>query len=195
MPGVELALTVLHAGGKFDKNTYKVSGRPARGGRLGGQRPLRTAGGGGRPRRQPAPDGVRRGHTVKKLEILGKARGTGTTVRFEPDPEIFTGSSSTTTPWPTGCASWRSSIEASASTSRMEREDPAKTETFYAKGGLVQFVEWLNRNKKVLHPKPVSFTVTKDDVEVDLALQYEDGYNENTFTLSTTSIPTRVART
>jgi DNA gyrase subunit B len=55
-------------------------------------------------------------------------------------------------------------------------------ETFYAKGGLIEFVLWLNRNKKTLHPKPVAFTTEKDGVEVDLALQYEDGYNENTFT-------------
>jgi DNA gyrase subunit B len=63
-----------------------------------------------------------------------------------------------------------------------EREEEAKTETFYAKGGLVQFVEWLNRNKKTLHPKPIAFNAVKDEVDVDLALQYEDGYNENTFT-------------
>ena len=63
-----------------------------------------------------------------------------------------------------------------------EREHQPRAETFFAKGGLVQFVEWLNRNKKPLHPKPISFSATKDDVEVDLALQYEDGYNENTFT-------------
>ena len=53
---------------------------------------------------------------------------------------------------------------------------------FFAKGGLIEFVQWLNRNKKSLHPKPISFSAAKDDVEVDLALQYEDGYNENTFT-------------
>ena len=63
-----------------------------------------------------------------------------------------------------------------------EREQPARAETFFAKGGLVQFVEWLNRNKKPLHPKPIAFTAIKDDVDVDVALQYEDGYNENTFT-------------
>ncbi|MDQ3427875.1 MAG: toprim domain-containing protein, partial [Gemmatimonadota bacterium] len=63
-----------------------------------------------------------------------------------------------------------------------EREESAQSETFFAKGGLVQFVEWLNRNKKPLHPKPIAFTAVKDDVEVDIALQYEDGYNENTFT-------------
>ena len=66
--------------------------------------------------------------------------------------------------------------------SRTSGEEPAKEETFFAKGGLIQFVEWLNRNKKPLHPKPIAFSATKDDVEVDLALQYEDGYNENTFT-------------
>jgi len=63
-----------------------------------------------------------------------------------------------------------------------ERVEPAKQEVFFAKGGLIQFVEWLNRNKKPVHAKPIWFTTTKDDVEVDLALQYEDGYNENTFT-------------
>ena len=63
-----------------------------------------------------------------------------------------------------------------------EREDQKKQETFLAKGGLVEFVQWLNRNKKPLHPKPIAFSATKDDVEVELALQYEDGYNENTFT-------------
>ena len=63
-----------------------------------------------------------------------------------------------------------------------EREQPPKSETFFAKGGLIQFVEWLNRNKKALHPKPIAFNAVKDDVDVDLALQYEDGYNENTFT-------------
>ena len=57
-----------------------------------------------------------------------------------------------------------------------------REDKFFAKGGLVQFVEWLNRNKKALHPKPIAFTAVKDDVEVDMALQYEDGYNENTFT-------------
>ena len=63
-----------------------------------------------------------------------------------------------------------------------EREETPKVETFYYKGGLVEFVSWLNRNKKVLHPKPIAFSAVKDDVEIDIALQYEDGYNENTFT-------------
>ena len=69
-----------------------------------------------------------------------------------------------------------------AITLKDERKTPPQEERFFAKGGLIEFVQWLNRNKKALHPKPVAFTATKDDVEVDIALQYEDGYNENTFT-------------
>jgi len=63
-----------------------------------------------------------------------------------------------------------------------EREEKPREDTFFAKGGLIQFVEWLNRNKKPVHPKPIAVSAVKDDVDVDLALQYEDGYNENTFT-------------
>ena len=182
MPGVELALTVLHAGGKFDKNTYKVSGGLHGVGvsvvnALSERLEVVVDRDGNRHRM-----GFVRGHTVKKLEILGKARGTGTTVRFKPDPEIFTVLEFNYNTLADRLRQLAFLNRGVSINLKDEREDPAKTETFYAKGGLVQFVEWLNRNKKVLHPKPVSFTITKDDVEVDLALQYEDGYNENTFT-------------
>jgi len=182
MPGVELALTVLHAGGKFDKNTYKVSGGLHGVGvsvvnALSERLEVVVDRDGNRHRM-----GFVRGQTVRKLEILGKARGTGTTVRFKPDPEIFTVLDFNYNTLADRLRQLAFLNRGISITLKDEREEPAKTETFYAKGGLVQFVEWLNRNKKVLHPKPVSFTVSKDDVEVDLALQYEDGYNENTFT-------------
>jgi DNA gyrase subunit B len=182
MPGVELALTVLHAGGKFDKNTYKVSGGLHGVGvsvvnALSERLEVVVDRDGNRHRM-----GFVRGHTVKKLEILGKARGTGTTVRFKPDPEIFTVLEFNYNTLADRLRQLAFLNRGVSINLKDEREDPAKAETFYAKGGLVQFVEWLNRNKKVLHPKPVAFTITKDDVEVDLALQYEDGYNENTFT-------------
>src|SRR5215213_7173057 len=181
LPAVEVALTVLHAGGKFDKNSYKVSGG------LHGVGVSVVNALSERLEVIVERDGQRhhmafvRGKTVKKLTVLGKAKGRGTTVRFKPDPEIFTVLEyhySTLADRLRQLAFLNKGISI---TIKDERES-GKTETFLAKGGLIQFVEWLNRNKKALHPKPIAFTATRDDVEVDLALQYEDGYNENTFT-------------
>jgi DNA gyrase subunit B len=182
LPALEVALTVLHAGGKFDKNTYKVSG---------GLHGVGVSVVNALSERLEAVvdrDGSRyrmafvRGKTVKKLETIGKARGTGTIIRFKPDPEIFTVLEfhySTLADRLRQLAFLNKGITI---TIKDERPDQKKEETFFAKGGLSEFVQWLNRNKKPLHPKPIAFSATKDDVEVDLALQYEDGYNENTFT-------------
>ena len=182
LPGVELALTVLHAGAKFDKANYKVSGGLHGVGvsvvnALSEQLEVFVD-----------RDGKRyhmafvRGQTTKKLSVIGKAKGTGTTVAFKPDPEIFT-----VLEFNYGILADRLRQLAFLNkgvtiTLRDERKAPAHEETFFAKGGLIQFVEWLNRNKKPVHAKPVSFSTTVNDVDVDLALQYEDGYNENTFT-------------
>ncbi|MEO7985177.1 MAG: DNA topoisomerase (ATP-hydrolyzing) subunit B [Gemmatimonadales bacterium] len=181
MPAVELALTVLHAGGKFDKNSYKVSGG------LHGVGVSVVNALSERLEVVVDRDGNRhrmafvRGKTVRKLETLGKARGSGTTIRFKPDPEIFT---VLEFHYSTLADRLRqlAFLNKGVSISIKDEREQGKSETFLAKGGLVQFVEWLNRNKKPLHPKPIAFTVVKDDVDVDLALQYEDGYNENTFT-------------
>ena len=124
-----------------------------------------------------------RGKTIKKLKVLGKAtRHRAPRSASSPTPRSSRCWSSTTPPWPTGCAQLAFLNKGITITIKDEREDQKKQETFFAKGGLIQFVEWLNRNKKPLHPKPIAFSATKDEVEVDLALQYEDGYNENTFT-------------
>jgi len=182
IPGVELALTVLHAGGKFDKSTYKVSGGLHGVGvsvvnALSERLEVVVDRDGGRHHMAFA-----RGRTTKALSVLGKAKGTGTTVTFKPDPEIFSVlefSYSTLTDRLRQLSFLNKNITI---TLRDERKEEVREEKFFAKGGLIQFVEWLNRNKKPLHPKPIAFTATKDDVEVDVALQYEDGYNENTFT-------------
>ena len=182
IPGVELALTVLHAGGKFDKSTYKVSGG------LHGVGVSVVNALSERLDVYVDRDGKRhhmsfvRGQTVKQLSVTGKTKGTGTTVSFKPDQEIFT---TLEFHYQTVADRLRQLAFLNRGitiTLKDERKSPPQEETFYAKGGLSEFVKWLNRNKKPLHPKPVAFTITKDDVEVDLALQYEDGYNENTFT-------------
>ncbi|MGH2709530.1 MAG: hypothetical protein ACRDJK_14735, partial [Actinomycetota bacterium] len=122
-----------------------------------------------------------RGKTTRKLTVLGKTKSTGTTVRFKPDPEIFTVLEFHYSTLADRLRQLAFLNRGVSITIKDEREEP-KSETFFAKGGLIEFVGWLNRNKKALHPKPIAFTATRDDVEVDVALQYEDGYNENTFT-------------
>ncbi len=181
LPGVELALTVLHAGGKFDKNSYKVSGGLHGVGvsvvnalserlevlvDLNGQRHHMS---------------FARGHTTKKLSVLGKTRNTGTTVRFKPDPEIF---NVLEFHFDTLAERMRqlSFLNKGVRITLKDERGDGQEEVFIAKGGLTEFVQFLNRNRKPLHPKPVAFTTEKDDVDVDLALQYDDGFNENTFT-------------
>ena len=181
IPGVELALTVLHAGGKFDKNSYKVSGGlHGVGVSVVNALSEQLKVGVDRDGNRHYMDFVR-GKTVKKLEVLGKAKGTGTIVRFKPDPEIFTELEFHYTTLADRLRELSFLNKGITITIKDERADQKKEETFLAKGGLVEFVQWLNRNKKPLHPKPISFIATKDDVEVDLALQYDDGYNENMF--------------
>ena len=182
MPGVELALTTLHAGGKFDKSSYKVSGG------LHGVGVSVVNALSERLEVVVDRNGHRhhmafsRGKTIQKLTILGKTKATGTIVRFKPDPDIFTVLEfhySTLADRLRQLAFLNGGLTI---TLVDEREDQHKVDTFHAEGGLVQFVAWLNRNKKPLHPKPVAFSTVKDEVEVDVALQYEDGYNENIFT-------------
>ena len=181
-PGVEVALTTLHAGGKFDKSSYKVSGG------LHGVGVSVVNALSERLEVVVDRDGQRhqmafcRGHTTKPLSVKGKATGTGTTVRFKPDPEIFTVLEFS---WSTLADRLRqlAFLNRGVSISLLdEREDPVKEETFHAQGGLIQFAQWLNRNRRPLHPKPIAFQRIKDDIDVDVAIQYEDGYNENIFT-------------
>ena len=181
IPGVELALTVLHAGGKFDKNTYKVSGG------LHGVGVSVVNALSERLEVTVDRDGHRhqmtfvRGRTTKKLTVVGKTRTTGTTVFFKPDPEIFTVLEYNYDTLADRLRQLAFLNRGITITIKDERTD-GRSDTFYAKGGLIEFVQWLNRNKKSLHPKPVAFSTSKEGVDVDLALQYEEGYNENTFT-------------
>jgi DNA gyrase subunit B len=182
-PGVEVALTTLHAGGKFDKSSYKVSGG------LHGVGVSVVNALSERLEVIVDRDGKRhqmafcRGHVTKPLKTLGKAKGTGTTVRFKPDPEIFTVLEFNRTTLADRLRQLAFLNQGVAITLIDERpEDGPQEERFHAKGGLAQFAQWLNRNRKPLHAKPIAFQRMRDDVDVDCAIQWEDGYNENIFT-------------
>jgi len=178
-PGVEVAMTMLHAGGKFDKSTYKVSGGLHGVGvsvvnalsetldvwvwRDGKEHHMAFA----------------RGLTTTPLEITGKTKQTGTKVTFRPDPQVF---STLDFDYTTVASRLRElAFLNSGLTLTITDERNDKQETFLFKKGLPEFVEHLRGSRKSLHPKPIHITTTKDEVEIDLALQYDDGYAENTF--------------
>jgi DNA gyrase subunit B len=182
IPALEVAMTMLHAGGKFDKSTYKVSG---------GLHGVGVSVVNALSERldvwvwldgQEHHMGFSRGLTTQKLEVTGKAgRRTGTRVSFKPDPQIFTETRyeyATITSRLRELAFLNSGL---ALTVKDERVSPPKEETFHYKDGLKQFVEHLRGNRKPLHAKPITFSTTKDEVEIDVAIQYDDGYAENTF--------------
>src|SRR6266700_3703689 len=131
-----------------------------------------------------------RGKTTKKLEVIGKAKGTGTLVPFKPDPEIFTD----TTEFKADLITQRlrelaflnSSLEM---TFLDERLSDAKRESYYYKDGMQEFVKQLSKGKQALHPKPIVLTgrrpheydqngvTRKADIVLDVVLQYNDSYN------------------
>ena len=179
IPGVELVLTTLHSGGKYGQGGYKYSGG--------------THGVGAKCVNavsewfavEVSRDGkvhrmeFERGKTTKKLEIIGKAKDTGTLITFKPDPEIFL----ETTEFKTERIAQRlrelaflnSGLEITLTD---ERPDPPLHEKFYYKDGIVEFVKQLSKGKEVLHPKPVVVHREKDDIIIDLVAQYNDSYTE-----------------
>ncbi|MDX2183593.1 MAG: DNA topoisomerase (ATP-hydrolyzing) subunit B [Gemmatimonadaceae bacterium] len=190
LPGVELALTVLHAGGKFDKNSYKVSGGLHGVGvsvvnALSEQLRVWVKRGG----KEHYMD-FARGDTKTKLTVLKdvKPKDTGTKVWFKPDHEIFT---ELRYDWLTLANRLRelSFLNKGVSITLIdEREEVEvegrkeyKQEAFFAKGGLEEFVRHLNASKKPVHDKIVYLETTKDDIGIELALQYNDGYNDTVF--------------
>jgi DNA gyrase subunit B len=183
LPGVEVAMTVLHAGGKFDKDSYKVSGG-LHGVGVSVVNALSES-----LKVWVRRDGKEhymdfaRGKTTTKLKALGKAgaREKGTKVWFKPDPQIFT---ELTFDYGTIAGRLRelSFLNKGVSISLTdEREQPAKVETFHAKGGLKEMVQFLNAKTKPLHPEILYLETEKDDIAIELALQYNDGYNEIVF--------------
>jgi DNA gyrase subunit B len=183
LPGVELALTVLHAGGKFDKESYKVSGGLHGVGvsvvnALSESLKVWVK----RDGKEHYMDFVR-GDTTTKLKLLGKvgAKEQGTKIWFKPDHEIFTELHYDYSILQSRLRELSFLNKGVKITLKDEREGEEKEETFHAKGGLREFVQFLNASRKVLHNEILYADAERDGIGIEIALQYNDGYNETMF--------------
>ena len=181
-PGVELVLTTLHAGGKFDSRAYKVSGGLHGVGisvvnALSSWLEIKI-----RRNGEEYHQRYEKGKTVTPLKTIGKSEETGTTVTFLPDPEIFE-----TTKFEYETIATRlkelAFLNAGLKIEIVDKRS-GKQEVFKYDGGLCEFVKYINRNKKPLHPTPIYFQAEREDTQVEIAIQYTDGYTENIFTFA-----------
>lgn len=181
----EVVMTKLHAGAKFDKGSYKVSGglhgvgvsvvnalsewvelEVRRDGFVHTQR-------------------YQRGVPEAPLRQIGTTKRVGTTVTFKPDAEIFT----ETTEYSFDTLSTR--LRELAFLNRglrisIEDERDGRSHAFYYEGGIESFVTYLSQNKTVLHPTPIYIKGERDEIRLEMALQYNDGYTENIFSFVNT---------
>ena len=182
LPAVEVVMTRLHAGGKFDSGAYKVSGglhgvgvsvvnalsaylevEIRRDGKVYHQR-------------------YERGKTATPLTVTGKTKRRGTKVTFFPDAQIF--------------AEINFSYDLLAQRLRelsflnggvrinLEDELSGRKNEFHYEGGIVSFVQYLNRNKTPIHPNPIYLSGAKGGIQMEIACQYNDTYNEQIFTFA-----------
>ena len=180
VPGVELAMTTLHAGGKFDKSSYKVSGglhgvgvsvvnalsewlevEVVRDGKKHHQRFVR-------------------GKKDKELEDVGRAKGSGTRVTFKPDPKVFTELDYN---FETLNNRLRELAFLNKGLTIMltdERDGNEKTHRY--DGGLASFVAYVRGARHPLHPEVFCFEASRKEADIEVAMQYDDGFSENTHT-------------
>ena len=181
IPAVQVALTKLHAGGKFDKDSYKVSGglhgvglscvnalsfktlvKIKRDGKIYEQE-------------------YSRGNPLSKLKVIGNCpkNETGTSITFYPDDQIF---STLIFDYKTLETRFRETCFLNAGL-RIEFNDKRirKKEEFYAAGGVQEFVQWINRKKETLHKKIFYFKKEIESTEIEVAVQYTNSYQENIF--------------
>ncbi len=180
-PAVEVALTVLHAGGKFGGGGYKVSGglhgvgmsvvnalsewltvKVCRGGKIYYQ-------------------SYHRGVPDADLKVIGNGDETGTEITFIPDPEIFCDVSSTAFQTPVLVRRLRELAYLNKGVAiRIKDERTGSDQVFHYEGGIKDFVTYINNNKNPLHPVIYS-SAKKDDFEAEFAIQYNDGYQEQIY--------------
>ncbi len=180
LSGVELAMTTLHAGGKFDKASYKVSGGLHGVGvsvvnALSEKLDVEVWRDGGRWHQSFA-----RGKREKDLERLGNSEVRGTRVTFKPDPEIFRErifSFETLSARLRELAFLNRGLEIAI---RDERPGREREESFRYDGGLREFVEYLRGSRNPVHEKMFYFQGERPEAEIELALQYDTGFADNT---------------
>src|SRR6266540_1664953 len=180
VPGVELVLSRMHSGGKFERKMYRVSGGLHGVGLsvVNGLSEWLEV----RVRRDAKEYRMRfaRGQKASNLEVVGPAEGTGTIITFRPDPEVF------------------ETIEFDYDTLAKRLRELAflngglriiivdkvhgRGDVFQYNGGIAEYVKWINRAKNPLHPDPIRFAKESNGTHVEVAMQYHDGYNESIFT-------------
>ncbi|MGH2466691.1 MAG: ATP-binding protein, partial [Candidatus Limnocylindrales bacterium] len=182
---MEVAHTVLHAGSKFGGGGYKVSGG------LHGVGVSVVNALSAWMRVESERDGkvwsqtYARGKPTSPVHVVGPSAGShGTTTRFLPDPDVF---ETTEFGFETIAQRLRESAYLNKGlwiTLIDERETPAREKSFYFEGGLVSFVRHLNKNKEVLHPRPIYVERHDGSTTIEVALQYNDTYSENVFSFA-----------
>jgi DNA gyrase subunit B len=191
IPAIELVLTNLHAGGKFNQNVYKYSGG------LHGVGAKCVNALSEWFKVEVYRDGkvyymeFARGKTVRKLEVIGKSKHTGTLITFKPDPEIFT----QTTEFKFDILATRlrelAFLNPGLKITLTDEREENKKEVFFYRNGIEEFVRQLGANKQLLHPKPIAISGKReieiesgeqgkknDIVYVDCVIQYNDSYTE-----------------
>ena len=179
-PAVEVVLTVLHAGGKFGGEGYKVSGG-LHGVGVSVVNALSTS-----MDVEVKRDGkihrirFEHGATAIPLEIAGDTEQTGTRVHFVPDPEIFT-----VTQYSFDTLKHRlrelAFLNQGITITLLDKRGEGREEKYYYEGGIRSFVEHLNRKKEIINQVPIYFNGIKDDTVVEIAMQYNDSYMENIY--------------
>lgn len=182
-PAVEVVMTTLHAGGKFDHRVYKVSGG------LHGVGVSVVNGLSEWLEVEVKRDGkiyhqeYKKGHTVSKLKTIGKTKATGTGVTFRPDEDIF----KETNIFSYDILSTRMREMAFLNkgvTITLKDERTDKEAEFFYKGGISSFVEYMSKKKSPLHKKIIYFQKEKDNITLEVAMQYNEGYAENIYSFA-----------
>jgi DNA gyrase subunit B len=182
IPAVEVVMTKLHAGGKFDHDSYKVSGGLHGVGvsvvnALSSFLEVEIRSGG-----KVYSQSYERGKRKTALEVIGKTKRTGTKIHFRPDPEIFKNID-----FSFDIISQRLRELAFLNKGLkvlLEDKRTDKKKEYYYKGGIVSFVEYLNKGRTAVNKKPIYMEAEKEGVSMEVAIQYNDTYAERIFSFA-----------